>query len=75
RAPREEKEQDLFDLLPENEIAASKDEESRGKEKQLQKAAIDIKNRFGKNALLKGLNFKEGATAVERNQQVGGHKA
>lgn len=36
---------------------------------------IDIKGRFGKNAILKGMNFQEGATARERNSQVGGHKA
>ena len=34
-----------------------------------------IKQRFGKNAILKGLNFEEGATAKERNAQIGGHKA
>ena len=37
--------------------------------------AIDIKKKFGKNAILKGMNFQEGATARERNEQVGGHKA
>ena len=36
---------------------------------------LAIKNRFGKNAILKGLNFEEGATAKERNEQIGGHKA
>ena len=36
---------------------------------------IGIKKRFGKNAILKGMNFQEGATARERNEQVGGHKA
>ena len=43
-------------------------------EKKLQKAVIDIKERFGKNAVLKGMNFIEGATAIERNGQIGGHK-
>ncbi|MBP1587948.1 MAG: DNA methylase [Clostridia bacterium] len=75
KAPVKPKEESLFDLLPENEEAATRDEAQRLKEKQLQKTTIDIKNKFGKNALLKGLNFKEGATAIERNQQVGGHKA
>ena len=45
------------------------------REKKLQHAALDIKKKFGKNALLKGMNLEEGATAVERNSQIGGHKA
>ena len=36
---------------------------------------IGIKNKFGKNAILKGINFQEGATAKDRNEQIGGHKA
>ena len=45
------------------------------KERRMQEAQIAIKRRFGKNAVLKGLNFEEGATARERNAQIGGHKA
>ena len=45
------------------------------KERRMQEAVIEIKNRFGKNAVLKGMNFLEGATARERNHQIGGHKA
>ena len=45
------------------------------RERQRQQAVIAIRNRFGKNAILKGMNFEEGATARERNGQVGGHKA
>jgi DNA polymerase V len=41
----------------------------------MQEAQLAIKRRFGKNAILKGLNFEEGATAKERNAQIGGHKA
>lgn len=44
-------------------------------EKQLQHAMLDIKKKFGKNALLKGMNLQEGATARQRNKQIGGHKA
>lgn len=52
------------------------DEEKAGKrERNMQKALLDIKRKYGKNAVLKGMNFKEGATAIERNGQVGGHKA
>ena len=45
------------------------------REKQMQKAVLNLKKRYGKNAILKGMNFKEGATAIERNRQIGGHKA
>lgn len=44
------------------------------KENKLQKAMIDIKKKFGKNAILKGMNLSENATAMERNRQIGGHK-
>ena len=43
--------------------------------RKVQKAVLEIKNKFGKNAILKGLNFEEGATTRERNNQIGGHKA
>ena len=45
------------------------------KERHIQEAAIEIKKKFGKNALLKGMNFEDGATAKDRNRQIGGHKA
>jgi len=45
------------------------------KERKVQEALLSIKEKFGRNAILKGLNFEEGATAKERNQQIGGHKA
>ena len=45
------------------------------KEKKVQTAMLEIKKKFGKNAILKGTNFLEGATMRERNEQVGGHKA
>ena len=41
----------------------------------IQETLIGIKNKFGKNAILKGLNLQEGATAKDRNEQIGGHKA
>ena len=44
-------------------------------EKNLQQAMLDIKKKYGKNALLKGMNLQEGATARQRNNQIGGHKA
>ena len=45
------------------------------KERRMQEVQLRIKQRFGKNAILRGLNFDEGATAKDRNQQIGGHKA
>lgn len=50
---------------------AAADERERG----LQKAMIALQSRFGKNAVLKGMNLQEDATTIERNGQVGGHKA
>ena len=41
----------------------------------MQKTVIDIKKKYGKNALIKGMNLEEGATAKDRNSQIGGHKA
>ena len=45
------------------------------KEQKMQQAALAIKRKFGKNALLRGMDLQEGATAIERNQQIGGHKS
>ncbi|MBQ1687955.1 MAG: DNA methylase [Lachnospiraceae bacterium] len=52
-----------------------KQEEAKKKERQLQEAMLSIKKKFGKNAILTGTNFKEGATTRDRNNQIGGHKA
>ena len=45
------------------------------REKRVQQAVITIKNKYGKNAILKGMNLCEGATSIDRNKQIGGHKA
>lgn len=45
------------------------------RERKRQKAILEIKQKFGKNAILKGINFEDGATGRERNRQIGGHKA
>ena len=47
----------------------------RIKEKKRQQAVLGIKEKYGKNAILKGMNLEEGATAKNRNAQIGGHKA
>ncbi len=51
-----------------------KKEEKENKEHNLQKSILSIKQKYGKNAILKGMNFEDGATAIDRNSQVGGHK-
>lgn len=54
-----------------------KEEESKNekKEKNLQKAMINIKNKYGKNAILKGMNLQEAGTTIDRNSQIGGHRS
>ncbi len=77
-APGDEPEQEQLDLFTDYaqaEKAKVQEAEDVRKEKSLQKAMIGIKHRFGKNSLLKGANLQEGGTAVERNAQIGGHKA
>ena len=51
------------------------EQEAQAKERRMQETLLNIKNRFGKNSILRGLNLEEGATAIERNKQIGGHKA
>ena len=53
----------------------AKNDANEEREKRMQKAMIDIKKRFGPNAILKGTSFQDGATAKERNESIGGHKA
>ena len=43
-------------------------------ERKIQKAMIDIKSKYGKNAIIKGMNLEQGGTTIERNRQIGGHK-
>lgn len=51
------------------------DAEAQDKEKRLQKTVIEIKRKYGKNGIFKGMNLLEGATTLERNRQIGGHRA
>ena len=55
--------------------AIEKEKQTKQKERRMQEALINIKHKFGKNAILKGTSYAEGATAKERNKQIGGHKA
>ena len=67
-----------FDLFsdPQEEIRKQEElDEYLEKEKNLQKTVLDIRRKFGKNAVVKGMNLEKGATGLQRNKQVGGHKS
>lgn len=67
-----------LDLFTDYEQERRADEEQKNRldrERRMQQAVLKIKKRFGKNAILKGLSFEEGATARERNRMIGGHSA
>lgn len=66
---------DLFTDFASLEKEREREEKALEKEKCIQHAVLDIRKKYGKNALLKGMNLEEGATAIERNGQIGGHKA
>lgn len=66
---------DLFDALEENVAQRQREQQALEKERKIQQTMLNIKKTFGKNAILKGINFAEGATMRERNSQIGGHKA
>ena len=67
-----------LDLFTDYEILKKQREKENAeseREKRVQNTILDIKKKFGKNAILKGMNLQEGATAKDRNNQIGGHKA
>lgn len=66
---------DIFTDYDELEKRKKVEEETLAKEHKMQETIIELKRKFGKNAILKGINFEDGATAIERNKQIGGHKA
>ena len=66
---------DLFTDYAAEDAKRQAEEAELERERKLQTAALSIKKRFGKNALLRGMNLQEGATAMDRNAQIGGHKA
>ena len=66
---------DLFTDWDSIQAENERKEQEKQREKAIQQAMLGIKKKYGKNAILKGLNFEEGATSIERNGQVGGHKA
>ena len=64
---------DLFTNYEEREKRKKQEIINETKEKEIQKVMLEIKNKYGKNAILKGMNIIEGATTMERNRQIGGH--
>jgi DNA polymerase V len=66
---------DLFTDYEAQRKQQMQEEEALEREKRMQQTMISIKKKFGKNAILKGMNLEEGATAKDRNRQIGGHKA
>jgi len=65
---------DLFTDYKEVEKNREKQKEEEMKDKKLQNVMLDIKNKYGKNAILKGMNLEEGGTTIDRNRQIGGHR-
>ncbi len=61
----------MFDDSEQSEIT----DDMLAKERRIQETTVELRNRYGKNAVLKGINLTEGATTMERNRQIGGHKA
>lgn len=77
-APKKNEGYEQLDLFTDYDALAAKKEKEDAelaREKKMQQALITIKKRFGKNAVLRGMNFEDGATAKDRNEQIGGHKA
>lgn len=66
---------DLFTENEQNDRETQEENNRLKKERRIQKTLLEIKKKYGKNTILKGLNFEDGATARLRNNQIGGHKA
>ena len=65
----------LFEDYEEKQRLEREEHRALSEERERQKLILSLQKKFGKNVILKGLNFAEGATQKERNQQIGGHKA
>nr|MCR5740259.1 DNA methylase [Lachnospiraceae bacterium] len=66
---------DLFTDYEKLEKERRQTEEAERKDRALQEAVLGIQQKYGKNAILKGMNLEQGAMTAERNGQVGGHRA
>ena len=65
---------DLFTDYEKKDKESIEEEKSLEKDNNLQEVLLGIKNKYGKNSIVKGMNLEEGGTAIERNGQVGGHR-
>ena len=65
----------LFTDYAAREAEQKKEEADLERERKMQRAVLTIRKKYGKNAILKGMNLEEGATAKDRNEQIGGHRA
>ena len=63
-----------LDLFADTETERQR-KEAMDRERRRQEAVLHIRKKYGKNAILKGMNLEEGATTMDRNNQIGGHKA
>ena len=78
RVPKQEsnfEQLDLFTDYAERQEKREREEKRLQRERKLQEAVLQMKRKYGKNAVLKGMNLEEGAMTVERNRQIGGHRA
>ena len=66
---------DLFTDYAAEDARRARENAAFRRERRCQEAVLSIRRRFGKNAILMGMNFQEGGTTMERNRQIGGHKA
>lgn len=66
---------DFFTDWQAQEAQSQAEEAVLRKERSIQEALVHLRNRFGRNAVLKGMSLQEGATARQRNEQIGGHRA
>ncbi len=73
--PKEAEQLDLFTDYAAQEEQQAQKEAALAKERKMQETLLAIKKKYGKNAILKGMNLEDGATAKARNSQIGGHKA
>ncbi len=75
KEPEQYEQMDLFTDYSARDEEKQADDKKLEKEKRIQSAMIGIKQKYGKNAILRGTSLREGATAKDRNRQIGGHRA
>ncbi len=73
--PQEAVQRELFTDYEAEQRRREEEQRSLKRERRMQKALLNIRGKFGKNAILRGMNLEEGATARDRNNQIGGHRA